>query len=112
MVRFIPKSLHGVADYLVGIGMILMAFLWGSGGVAFWIFLVLGAFAIIYSLMTDYPLGWKPILTMPAHLALDAVFAVVMLALPLVISMPKPLFWIAPVIGMLAALLVATTRMQ
>ena len=110
--RFIPKSLHGVADYLVGIGMILMAFLWGSGGAAFWIFLALGVFAIIYSLLTDYPLGWKPILTMPTHLALDAAFAVVMLALPLAISMPGPLFWIAPIIGLLAASLVATTRMQ
>jgi hypothetical protein len=110
--RFIPQSLHGVADYLVGIGMILLAFLSGAEGPIVWIFLLLGIFAIVYSLVTDYPLGWKPLLTMPTHLAVDAGFAVVMLALPLIFSMPVLLVWVSLGIGVAAAFLVATTRMK
>jgi type III secretory pathway component EscS len=49
---------------------------------------------------------------MPTHLALDASFAAVMLILPLVVAMPMPLVWISVVIGLMAAFLVATTRMD
>lgn len=110
--RFIPQSLHGVADYLVGVGMILLAFVSGAEGPILWIFPLLGVLAIVYSLLTDYPLGWKPWLTMPAHLAVDAVFAVVMLALPAVFAMPVLLVWASLGIGLAAAFLLATTRMN
>ena len=110
--RFIPRTVHAIADYLVGFGMIAIALMLGAGGAAAWIFLGLGVFAIVYSLFTDYRLGWKPVLTMPTHLVLDAAFAVVMLAVPLVVTMPVPLMWISVVIGLMAAFLVATTRMD
>jgi Kef-type K+ transport system membrane component KefB len=110
--RFISKTVHGLADYLVGFVMIAIAMMVGAGGAVAWIFLGLGVFAIVYSLFTDYRLGWKPVLTMPTHLALDAAFAAVMLVLPLVVAMPTPLVRISVVIGLMAAFLVATTRMD
>jgi hypothetical protein len=109
--RFVPTLVHGVADYIVGIGMILLAFVSDAEEVGFWVFLLLGLFAVIYSLLTDYELGWKPILTMPTHLAFDAGFALVMLALPFVFTLPEILAWASWVIGLMAAALVATTRM-
>ena len=110
--RFVPTLVHGIADYAVGAGMILLAFIAGDGGIGFFAFLLLGLVAMLYALATDYELGWKPILTMPAHLALDAVFAVVMLALPLLFSLPVLLVWASIAIAFMAALLVATTRMR
>jgi hypothetical protein len=109
--RFVPTLVHGVADYIVGIGMILLAFISDADGAGFWVFLLFGLFAIIYSLLTDYELGWKPVLTMPAHLALDAAFALVMLAVPFVFTLPELLAWASWAIGLMAAALVATTRM-
>ncbi|TDK36852.1 hypothetical protein E2F50_08040 [Rhizobium deserti] len=109
--RFVPTLVHGVADYIVGIGMILLAFISGTEGSGFWAFILFGLLAIIYSLLTDYELGWKPVLTVPAHLALDAVFAVVMLVLPFVVTLSELLAWVSWVIGFMAAALVTTTRM-
>jgi hypothetical protein len=110
--RFIPTSVHAVADYLVGFGMILLAFISGAEGAGFAAFVLLGLLAVVYALMTDYELGWKPYLTMPTHLALDAVFAVVMLLLPLVVTLPPLLATASLVIAVMAMVLVATTRMR
>ncbi len=110
--RFIPTSIHGVADYLVCIAMLVLAFVSGAEGTGFAAFLVLGMLGIIYSLMTDYELGWKPYLSMPAHLALDAGFAVIMLLLPFVFDLPPLLYQASFVIAILAAVLVATTKMH
>ncbi len=108
--RFVPKWVHGIADYAVGFGMIALAFVAGAEGAGFYAFTTLGVFAILYSLGTDYELGWKPYLTMPAHLALDAAFAVVMFLLPLVFKMPLLLAWPSVAIGAIALLLVVTTK--
>lgn len=110
--RFVPTLVHGIADYIVGVGMIALAFLAGADGIGFYAFLLLGAFAIVYSLATDYELGWKPVLTMPAHLALDAAFAAVMLLMPLIFALPPLLAWASGLIGLMAAVLVATTKMR
>ncbi|MCJ8520667.1 ABC-type antimicrobial peptide transport system permease subunit [Pseudorhizobium tarimense] len=108
--RFVPTLIHGIADYTVGAGMILLAFITGANGAGFYAFLLLGLFAIVYALATDYELGWKPMLTMPAHLAFDAGFAVVMLALPLLFSLPAVLVWASIAIAFMAAMLLATTK--
>ncbi|MCK8782619.1 hypothetical protein M0654_21865 [Rhizobium sp. NTR19] len=110
--RFIPTSVHGIADYLVCLGMIILAFVAGAQGAGFAAFVILGVFGILYSLFTDYELGWKSYLSMPAHLALDAGFAVVMLVLPFLVDLPPMLHRSSFVIAVLAAVLVLTTRMQ
>jgi hypothetical protein len=111
-VRFIPKAIHGVADYLVGLVLILVALLAPLTGAMSLIYGLLGLFAIVYALLTDYPLGWKPILTMPTHLVLDAAFCIVMFALAAFAPLPEPLVWLSAVIGAMAAFCVATTRME
>lgn len=110
--RFVPTLVHGIADYAVGLGMIMLAFISGAEGAAFALFILLGTFAILYALATDYELGWKPYLTMPAHLVLDGVFAMAMLGLPLVLPMPMLLVWSSLAIGVMALFLVVTTRFR
>lgn len=110
--RFVPTLVHGIADYLVGAGMILLAFATGATGAGFVAYLLLGLLAIAYALATDYELGWRPILTMPAHLAFDAGFAVAMLLLPIVFTLPVMLVWTSVIIAFMAGVLVATTKMR
>ena len=110
--RFVPTFLHGIADYVVGLGMVLLAFVSGAEGPGFAAYLALGLFAIVYALLTDYELGWRPILTMPAHLAFDAGFAVAMLLLPIVFTLPVMLVWTSFIIAFMAGVLVATTKMR
>ena len=110
--RFVPTLIHGIADYLVGAAMVLLAFATCATGAGFVAYLLLGLFAIVYALLTDYELGWRPILTMPAHLAIDAGFAVAMLLLPIVFTLPVMLGWTSVVIAFMAGVLVATTKMR
>lgn len=81
--RFIPK-VHGVLDYLVGILLIASPWLlnFSRGGAETWVPVVLGAGAVIYSLMTDYELGlWRKI-SMSSHLALDLWSGIILAASP------------------------------
>ena len=71
--RFISTKTHGVLDYLMGI--ILIAAPWVLGfarqGAETWVPVVLGAGAILYSLMTNYELGMTKLISMRTHLGLD-----------------------------------------
>ena len=82
--RFIPTRVHGYLDYIVGA--LLIAAPWvfdfAQGGAETWIPVVLGAGAIIYSLMTDYELGASRIISMRSHLLLDFISGVLLAASP------------------------------
>ena len=71
--RFIPTTVHGVMDYLVGILLIAAPWLFGFSDhtTATAILVALGVGVILYSLFTDYELGLVRSLPMPTHLWLD-----------------------------------------
>ena len=73
--RFIETKTHGYLDYILGALLILAPWLFGfaDGGAETWIPVILGAGAIVYSLMTDYELGASKMLSMRTHLNLDLV---------------------------------------
>ena len=80
-IRFLPTSVHGVLDYIVGIALILAPWIFNFayvGGAAVIIPIVLGIALIVYSLVTRYELGIPGIkfLPMPYHLVIDFVAAV------------------------------------
>ncbi|MFT3781957.1 MAG: hypothetical protein QM790_08065 [Nibricoccus sp.] len=80
--QIIPRHVHGVLDYVVGLLLIFAPQLFGfdTGGVEQRISMVLGLAAFVYSLMTNYELGLFKILPFKFHLLLD-VFNGVLLAL-------------------------------
>lgn len=82
--RFIPTRVHGVLDYLVGVLLIASPWLFGfaENEVARWIPIILGAGAIIYSLLTRYELGVADVIPMPVHLGLDAMSGLLLAASP------------------------------
>lgn len=71
--RFISTKVHGVLDYLMAIILIASPWLLGFArqGAETWVPVVLGAGAIIYSLMTNYEFGMAKVLSMRTHLGLD-----------------------------------------
>ena len=82
--RFLPTRVHGVIDYLVGIILIAAPWLFdfARGGAETWVPVVLGAGAIIYSLMTDYELGISRSISMSTHLMLDLWSGIILAASP------------------------------
>lgn len=82
--RFIPTRIHGILDYMVGAFLVAMPWIFGfaRGGAETWVPVVLGAGAILYSLVTSYELGLVHWLPMPIHLNLDLLSGVVLAASP------------------------------
>ncbi len=82
--RFIPTKVHGILDYMMGILLIASPWLldFEDGGAKQWVPVILGAAAIIYSLMTDYELGAIKLISMPKHLMLDLMSGILLAASP------------------------------
>lgn len=80
----ISTRVHGALDY--GVGGLLIAAPWllgfATGGPAQWVPVVLGAGAIVYSLLTRYELGVIGLIPMPVHLAIDAASGVLLALSP------------------------------
>ena len=76
--------------YAVCFGIIAPAFVSEVAGAALHGLILLGLFAIAYGFLTDSELGWKPVLTMPAHLALAAMLLLPLLFPLLVMLVGRP----------------------
>ena len=83
--RFISPTLHGVADYSAGFGLILAPFLLGLGdtnAAALWISAITGLAVLVVSLLTDYKLGAFRKIPFQGHLAVDLMVAITFMILP------------------------------
>lgn len=80
--RFLSTRAHGMLDYLVGVILIVAPGLFGLAGAAAWIMMILGAGAIVYSLLTRYELGLVGLIPMNVHLRIDMASGVLLAASP------------------------------
>ena len=83
--RFITPTLHGVADYTAGLGLISAPFLLGLGetsAAALWFSVFTGVAVLIASLLTNYSLGAIRLIPFEGHLAIDLLVAVTFMILP------------------------------
>ncbi|MBV8695862.1 MAG: SPW repeat protein [Chloroflexi bacterium] len=118
--RFIPTSVHGVLDYLVGIALILAPWLFSFayvGGIAVYLPIILGAGLILYSLLTKYELGIPGIkfIPMPYHLVIDFIAAALLAVSPFLFGFSsKPLnVWLPHlVVGVVVILVVLVSQTQ
>lgn len=110
--RFIPTNLHGVVDYLTDALLIVAPWLFGfaQGGAETWVPVVLGAGVIVYSLLTDYELGVARVLSMGAHLGLDAAGGILLAASPWLFGFSDVVYWPHLIIGVFEVLAAFTTR--
>ena len=83
--RFITPTLHGVADYMAGLGLILAPILLNIGQsslLALWFSVLTGIAVIGASLLTDYKLGAFRVIPFQGHLAIDLLVATTFMILP------------------------------
>jgi len=110
--RFIPTSVHGVVDYLTGVLLIAAPWLFNfaQGGAEAWVPVALGAGVILYSLLTDYELGVARVLSMGAHLGLDAASGVLLAASPWLFGFSDVVYLPHLIIGLFEVVAALTTR--
>lgn len=109
--RFVPRVVHGAADYLVGVLVIALPFLFDWEGSARVTFVVVGLAALAYSLITDYELGLVKLVSFPLHLGFDVVFVAFMFLSPSVLELPIG-NWAPYLVGAAGLFLVVTTRLK
>lgn len=110
--RFLPTRIHGVIDYLVAALLIVSPWLFGfaEGGAQQWVPVMLGAGALLYSLLTDYERGITKVFSMSAHLMLDLGSGVILAASPWIFGFSDELKWLHVVIGLGEIVAALTTK--
>ena len=93
--RFMTTRMHGMADYLVGVILIVAPYILGfaDGSAAQWVPQILGVGAIVYSPLTDYELGAMRVIPMPVHLGLDFASGLFLLASPWLFGFADRIAW-------------------
>jgi hypothetical protein len=112
--RFIPTRTHGILDYLIGALLIVAPWLFdfADGGAKQWVPIILGAGALLYSVMTDYELGLVKAIPMSVHLMLDLGSGIILAVSPWLFGFADEIWWPHLVFGLLeiGAALMTQTR--
>lgn len=81
--RFISTRTHAVNDYIFGAMLIVFPlFFANQGGPAVWIPIAVGVVSTLQSLITNYEFSLANIISMKAHLLLDALAGFLLLISP------------------------------
>jgi hypothetical protein len=92
LVRVLPAWLHAVADYAVGLSLIIVAIAAGAAGAdgkAVAIGVVVGAVVLLVSMLTKYPLGVAKVLPFTVHSAGDYLAAALLIISPFALSINR-----------------------
>jgi hypothetical protein len=82
LVRLLPAWFHAIADYAVGITLIVAAIAVGGSGLAVATGVVVGAVVLVVSMLTRYPLGVAKVLPFTVHSAGDYLAAALLVIAP------------------------------
>ena len=82
LVRLLPAWFHAIADYAVGITLIVVAAASGGSNKAVAAGAVIGAVVLLVSMLTRYPLGVVKVLPFPVHSGGDYLAAALLFASP------------------------------
>jgi hypothetical protein len=109
--RIIPTKIHGVLDYFAGVFLMSAPWILGfaQNGAETWVPVVIGAAAIIYSLLTNYEMGVSRTISMPVHLALDVVSGILLALSPLLFKFHGYVYMPHVVLGLGEILIAALT---
>ena len=89
LVRLLPAWFHAVADYAVGLCLIVVAVGVGGSGKAVAAGVVVGAVVLVVSMLTKYPLGVAKVLPFTVHSAGDYLAAALLLVSPFALELPQ-----------------------
>ncbi len=88
--KFLTPKLHGLGDYAAAAVLIAAPFILGikeQSVIAHWASVVAGIGLISYSLLTDYTFSVVKVIPFKAHLVLDSVAGVVLIALAILLEL-------------------------
>jgi hypothetical protein len=86
LVRLLPAWLHAIADYAVGLSLIVVAVVVGGAGKAVAPGVIVGAVVLIVSMLTKYPLGVAKVLPFTVHSAGDYLAAALLIVSPFALN--------------------------
>jgi VIT1/CCC1 family predicted Fe2+/Mn2+ transporter len=79
----VPLLLHGLIEYLVGALFVLAPFLFGfDDNAATALAIIVGVVILLFALATDYPAGVVRSMPLAAHIVLDYVLGIFLIAAP------------------------------
>lgn len=85
--RFIPLKVHGVLDYAVAATLIIAPFLLRfDSALAHWVSVGAGVALVAYSLLTDYSMGARALISFRLHLVLDFMAGATFVVLPYLVG--------------------------
>ena len=86
LVKLLPAWFHAVADYAVGIALIVVALVDNGSDGAVGTGIVVGATVLLVSMLTKYPLGVVKVLPFTVHSAGDYLAAALLIAAPFALN--------------------------
>ncbi len=86
LVRLLPAWFHAIADYAVGLALIVVAIAVGGSTGAVATGIVVGATVLLVSMLTKYPLGVAKVLPFTVHSAGDYLAAALLLVAPFALN--------------------------
>jgi hypothetical protein len=112
--RFLPARIHGVIDYLWGLGLLASpwAFGFADGGAPQWVAVVFGVGAIAYSAVTDYELGLVRLVPIRLHLGLDEFAGALLAASPWILGFADRVYGPHLAFGVFAVVASLITRTE
>ena len=115
LVRLLPAWLHAVADYAVGISLIVVAVVVGGSDKAVATGVVVGAVVLLVSALTRYPLGIAKVLPFTVHSGGDYLAAALLIIAPFALDFTSSdtglaVFYIVAGIAVLAVSLITNYK--
>src|SRR5882724_13467964 len=86
LVRLLPAWFHAIADYAVGLSLIVVAIAVGGSSGAIATGIVVGATVLLVSMLTKYPLGVAKVLPFTVHSAGDYLAAALLIVSPFALN--------------------------
>ncbi len=86
LVKFLPAWFHAIADYAVGVTLVVVALVNNGSAGAVSTGVVVGAVVLVVSALTKYPLGIVKILPFTVHSAGDYLAAALLIVAPFALN--------------------------
>jgi len=110
--KIIPTKTHGIVDYLYGIALILLPWIWdhSATGLDSLIPVLLGISIISISLMTDYETSLLRIIPMKTHLVIDILSGIFLSASPWIFNFKDAVYLPHVIFGLIAIITALSTQ--
>jgi hypothetical protein len=107
--RFVPSLVHGVADYVSGAAILAVPVIVQEPEPARHVMMIIGTLILLNAVLTNYELGILPVILLRLHLRIEAVFSVLMIVLPFIVTLSLSMAVMTRVFGVMFLVLAAST---